>query len=196
VKGDKMVSNRLLGILFKTGLLFLCCAVMSCTNPGKKTGQRAQDVPNDCKPYFEFDQVDHYYLEISEAAVWDLEIKNFRSEKEAKQLQILTEYVPYNVTDTLLVGSLEGLDFVKSILKPSKFKRLGQLFCERQHDEVWGSPCIAIYRDVLVFRKRNQITGVAKICFECEQHVIVGTKLNTTDFGQSGGYGKLKKLLR
>ena len=54
---------------------------------------------------------------------------------------------------------------------------------------------VAFYRDILVFKKENKTVGVAKVCFGCSQSIITGTKLNTQEFGQSGDYGRLKKLL-
>jgi hypothetical protein len=58
-----------------------------------------------------------------------------------------------------------------------------------------GIACIAIYRDILVFRNHGKICGIAKVCFKCGIHVIVGTESKTDEFGQAGDYNKLNQLL-
>mgnify|MGYP001994192344 CR=1 FL=1 len=40
-------------------------------------------------------------------------------------------------------------------------------FSEKEHDNIYASPCIAIYRDIVIFKKSGSIIGVAKICFGC-----------------------------
>lgn len=76
-----------------------------------------------------------------------------------------------------------------------KFKQVNETFCQRKHQESYAMTCIAVYRDILVFKKENKIIGTAKLCFSCDQNVITGTQHNTDEFGQSGDYAKLFKLL-
>ena len=43
-----------------------------------------------------------------------------------------------------------------------------------------------MYRDILIFKHDQKITGIAKLCFECNQKVIVGStnkKFEEFDFG-------------
>ena len=43
-----------------------------------------------------------------------------------------------------------------------------------------------MYRDILIFKHDQKITGIAKLCFECNQKVIVGPtnkKCEEFDFG-------------
>ena len=40
-----------------------------------------------------------------------------------------------------------------------------------------------------------KITGFAKICFECNQSHIIGSKSDTKNFGQGQDYEKLGKIL-
>lgn len=149
----------------------------------------------DCKPYFQYDKVEHYYLDIDEDKIWEIEERENKTEKEKKQLQLLIQYAPDKLSDTFLLKEVEKIDFLKTVISPQKFETLDQIFCERKHKEVLALSCIAIYRDILVFKKDNKIIGTAKICFNCNQNVITGTMLNTEEFGQSGDYEKLYKVL-
>lgn len=150
---------------------------------------------NECKPYFHFDKVEHYFLDIEEDKIWEIEEKTQKTEKESKQLELLIENTPNKLADTVYLKDLEKIDFIKTEISSDKFEELNKIFCERKHKESIGMLCVAIYRDILVFKKANKIIGGAKICFECDQNVIIGTTLSTTEFGQSGDYGKLYSIL-
>jgi len=51
------------------------------------------------------------------------------------------------------------------------------------------------FRDILVFYKNEKISGITKICFGCNESVLIGTKYNADTFGQCGVYSKLKSFL-
>ncbi len=170
--------------------------VFGCNNnntDSKKTVKTENETV--CKPYFDFNEVEHYYLDIDEDKIWEIEEKTQKTEKEEKQLELLIQYTPDKLSDTIYLKDLEKIDFVKTEINSDKFESLNKIFCERQHKELIAMACIAVYRDILVFKKDNKIIGTAKICFDCDQNVITGTTLNTTEFGQSGDYGKLYKIL-
>ena len=169
--------------------------IFGCNNnPDRKKTMTTESI-QDCKPYFMFVKVEHYFLKIDEDKIWEMEEKANKTEKENRQLELLIQYTPDKLSDTIFVKDLEKIDFVKTEIKADKFEQLNKIFCERKHKEAYAMACIAIYRDILVFKKDNKIIGTAKICFECDQNVITGTTLNTSEFGQSGDYGKLYKIL-
>ncbi len=169
--------------------------LFGCNNNSVSKKTETTESNLDCKPYFEFDQVEHYFLKIDEDKIWEMEEKKNRTEKENKQLELLIQHTPDKLSDTIFIKDLEKIDFVKSEIQTDKFEQLNGIFCERKHKESYAMACIAIYRDILVFKKDNKIIGTAKICFECDQSVITGTTLNTSEFGQTGDYGKLYKIL-
>lgn len=162
-------------------------AFLGCDSP---TGNQKT-----CTPYFQFDKIEHYYLDIEENNIWDIEKKKNKTNKEKKQLELLIEYIPEKLSDTLVLKDIDKLDFVKKGIPTNKFKQINEIFCQRNHDETIALACIAVYRDILIFKKNNKIVGTAKICFDCDQNIITGTKVNTDEFGQSGDYSKLYKLL-
>ncbi len=99
------------------------------------------------------------------------------------------------LADTPIFKNMEKIGFKKTKISSNKFKKLNQIFCERKHEEALYTTCSVIYRDILVFKEKGKIIGVAKICFECDKSVIIGTNNDTEEFGQSGDYGKLYKIL-
>jgi hypothetical protein len=173
--------------VFKLIIAFFLTAFLGCNS---STGNQKT-----CNPYFQFDKIEHYYLEIEENQIWDIEKKKIKTNKEKRQLELLIEYTPDKLSDSLVLKDIGKLDFVTKEIPTNKFGQINEIFCQRNHGETIAMACIAIYRDILVFKKNNKIVGIAKICFECDQHVISGTIVNTDEFGQSGDYGKLYKLL-
>lgn len=170
-------------------------AVCGCMNNtvSKKTDKTKNETI--CKPYFDFDKVEYYFLDIDEVKIGEIEEKTRKTEKERKQLELLIKNTPDKLSDTIYLKDLEEIDFVMHEIASNNFDILNKIFCERKHKELVAMKCEAVYRDILVFKKDNEIIGTAKICFGCYQNVITGTKLNTTEFGQSGDYGKLYEIL-
>ncbi len=107
----------------------------------------------------------------------------------------MNQYMPDTMTKLELLADLEKIGYKKNIIGKGNYDKINSIFCERNHKESYATSCIAIYRDILVFKKSNKTIGVAKICFECEQNWIIGTDRNTMEFGMSGDYGKLYDIL-
>lgn len=149
-----------------------------------------------CKPYFEFDQVIHYRKEISEHEISILcQNKNRTKDEEDLYFVVSNTNTPKSINDTLFVKNLVRIGYKKKVIENNKLPLLEKIFCERKHKELDAWACIANYRDVLIFKKNNKTIGMAKICFECSQYIIFGTTCNTEEFGQSGDIEKLKSLL-
>ncbi len=177
--------------------IFCLLMLLGCNNQINKKESTTIAAPNEvvCNPYFQFDKIDHYFLNIEEEKLWNIEQKKKKTANEKKQLELLIKYTPDKLSDTAVLDNIDKLDFIRKEISADKFNQINEIFCQRKHKEVTASACIAIYRDILVFKKENKIIGTAKLCFSCDQCVITGTRLNTEEFGQSGDYGKLYKLL-
>lgn len=183
----------------------MICAIIiaQCNNP--QTSQIneniADSIPNtvnkeNCKPYFEFNEVIHYKIKISEKEIVKLDTnKNRTKDEEDLYFVVSNPNTPKSINDTLFVENLVRIGYKKKVLEKNKFPLLEKIFCERKHKEVDAWACIANYRDILIFKKNNKTIGMAKICFECSQYRIFGTACNTDEFGQSGDIEKLKSLL-
>jgi hypothetical protein len=104
--------------------------------------------------------------------------------------------IPKDISDLWFIGKLNKIGFKKTMIDKKKFAEIDQFFVEKEAKEHLATSCIYIYRDILVFKKKSKVTGVAKICFGCMAHEITGTNANTDNFGQDGDYDKLENLLK
>jgi len=169
-----------LSLLFLTPLIFI-----NCKNQ------------EDCIPYFDFDEVEYFYIDISSEEIQNLIYKQ-RTEKDPNEimfLNIFTGFYPMGQKDTLNIGKLENFGYSKTQIPEGEFLKINQLFCERKHEFSESAACGYYNRDILIFKKNGNNVGIAKLCFECELNQIIGSKRNTQDFGQSGDFKVLKELL-
>ncbi|MNY62602.1 hypothetical protein D3C86_1994460 [compost metagenome] len=70
------------------------------------------------------------------------------------------------------------------------------MFSEKDSIQTDGYACIAEYRDIFIFRKKEKTIGIAKICFKCGRFQIIGSKIDTQYFGLWSELDKLKKIVR
>ena len=172
---------------------FLICGILVACRENK---QKPVLDKGECKPYFQFDHVDYFSKDFSERALVTLNLGPRSTGKDTLLNILLLGPRPKSLSDTTLLKDLLSLGFVKKEVPAEKFASLNRIFCERKRLESVATTCIPVYRDILVFKRDNQIVGTAKICFGCRYHVIAGTDRNTSDFGQPGDYEELKKLLQ
>jgi len=90
---------------------------------------------------------------------------------------------------------MDKIGYNKKEIPKKKFTEIDKIFTEKTINENSSYTCIPIYRDILVFKNIGKVIGIAKICFSCRQHRIIGTDLNNDNFGQNGDYEKLEALL-
>ncbi|CAN5529237.1 hypothetical protein BH10BAC1_BH10BAC1_02660 [soil metagenome] len=181
---------------YKILILLFSLTIYSCQNqPTKEEPTILKPTPEDYKPYFQFDKVDHYFLDIGMGDANDLATKENQTEKERRQSQLITGWAPDKLEDSVLVKDLEKFDFVKTDIPSDSLEELNQIFHEKKQQQWEGLACTAIYRDILVFKKHNQIVGIVKLCFHCQQHVIIGTTSDTDQFGLADEFEKLYFLL-
>lgn len=171
----------------KTILPFILCLLLVSCNDKKPTGPL---------PFFHFDEIDYYHVDISAEEATEMSIKQDKTRKEQALLQILNGNVPVNTRDTLFINNMDILNFEQHEIDPKLNPQFDALFSVRENVKAEQSSCIAVYRDVLVFRQKDKVVGVAKIDFDCGKDMIVGSRYNTSSFGERGDYGKLEALLK
>lgn len=147
------------------------------------------------KPYFDFDEIDHYFLNISRETLSEIEQKKTKTYLKEKQSNWLRQYGPDSLPDAEIDYELTFAGYVKKEVPSAVFPVINDIFCERPHEPGPASGCIPEFRDILLFKKEKQLVGLAKICFTCHKHSIIDTNLNTSEFGQSGDYEKLFNIL-
>ncbi len=174
---------------FVVGLLLL----VGC----KPNGDKSQAIRNssECVPYFQYDNIEHFSMQIEADSIWNIFDKQNQTEKEKTLIEIVTAETIDEIADTLKLSDLISLGYKKKDLPNDKFNAVNDLFCERNYDEISVNMCIPVYRDILLFKREKQTIGYARICFECEMSSIVGSTRDTKTFGQAGEFQKLNRLL-
>ena len=146
--------------------------------------------------YFVYDEIEYYQNQIEEDQIGELYDNQKKSLKDSLKMQVILGETPKSISDTNFIDNLKSFGYTKSNIEPKKFDKINEIFIEKKHSEMYETACIYIYRDILIFKRKSKITGIAKMCFGCDASVIVGTKSNTEGFGMSGDYEKLRKILR
>jgi hypothetical protein len=151
-----------------------------------------------CKPYFQFDKIDHFHINVDEKYMSDLAEKDGKSEKEKQMVDWVRDFPenPRSLADTIILDHLGEFGYIKKDINRLHFQLINSVFCDNgKRDDIKVHLCIPVYRDILVFKKSSQIVGFAKLCFDCKQSIIVGTHRDTVQFGQNDEFEKLQPLL-
>jgi hypothetical protein len=119
-----------------------------------------------------FDSIEHY--KITEVEHASIESKNLKTSNDKKMLLITDSFLPNNLLDSIIKSDLLSLGFKTKKISLEDYKHLCDLFQEN-YQYADSTACSPRFRDLLVFKKQREITGFAKICFQCG-HSIVLTK--------------------
>jgi len=145
--------------------------------------------------FFDFDHIDYYRSEIKEEyLLGDLREKLPKEEFE-KYYSVYSKDYPKNLEDEQLETTLTQLEFKKIELDKKVYQDINEIYREQDSDYSEESPCIPLYRDILIFRKNNSVVGISKLCFDCGKFLTIGTDADMTNFGLNGNFIKLEKLL-
>lgn len=181
-------------------LIFIGVFLIGCNKKSEKPDSKNTDTKTvvkseSCIPYFDFDEVEYYSINIEEHKVYNLSDIENKTDNESKLLSMLEDDTFSSISDSTFISYLEEIGYLKNKISDADFISFNKIFCNRTHDKALYAACTPIYRDILIFKNQNKIIGMAKICFDCGQFNIVGTKENVSDFGQSGDFEKLNQLL-
>lgn len=75
-------------------------------------------------------------------------------------------------------------------------KEIQNVFSEKDSLQNSGYACIAEYRDIFIFKKKEKTVGIAKICFKCSRFQITGSKIDPNGFGLWSELDRLKNIIR
>ncbi|MGX9987496.1 hypothetical protein [Chryseobacterium sp. POL2] len=153
-------------------------------------------VPKYGNSFFNFDVIEYYHTKIPEDKAMDLFDSQNKSQIDKLKFDIIIGEKPENLNNLKFITSLSEIGFTRSQIPQSKFKEINQIFTEKTVYENYAAACVAVYRDILVFKKNKKIIGFCKICFDCRLFRIIGTNANTENFGQDGDFEKLSNLLK
>lgn len=147
------------------------------------------------KKFFEYDAIDYYHLEKEDKSVKSLFENKKKSKIDRLKFEVIVNETPDNPQDQDFLNHMDEIGYSKKKIDSTKFEVLNKIFIEKPYEDGTARACIPVYRDILIFKKNNKITDMMKICFNCHQYRIVGTKANTENFGSDGDYLKLWNIL-
>jgi len=179
-------------------ILFLLSFLISCSKTELKKENETSKIEQEFIPkfgenFFDYDAILHYKNKLD--SIDNIVANETNSKLDKLKYDIILGDKPNKIVDTNFVINMEKIGFVKSSVDKNKFPVINKIFIEKTVNESVDYACIAVYRDILIFKKKEKIIGIAKICFECNKNQVVGTNKNTENFGQDGDYEKLDKVL-
>lgn len=164
--------------------LILALSILSCNNSEEKDAVSPSA-----------GIVDYYKLKEG-INTWQL----LKSDKDSldKSSQLLGDLIfgqmPQVISDTSFLNYITEIGYAKINVPKDKIQKMKEAFLisgtkDLPPDEV----CIYEYRDILILRNKNGIIGIVKICFSCEDVLIVEAEENTLDMNWS--FSEIKELL-
>lgn len=145
--------------------------------------------------YFQFDTIEYYHINVTNGYLDTVMREEHPTVNEQIMLGLFFyDHYPTNIREANKLN-LTNAGYAKQDLTAEEFALLKGIFSKHDAKHMGNPACAAVYRDILVFKNDGTITGFVKICFTCNQHYILGSKYNTDNFGQSGEFTKLGKIL-
>ncbi|QTV06187.1 hypothetical protein [Faecalibacter bovis] len=153
---------------------------------------------NNPNSYFEFNKIEYYrldknYIDLNKDSkvINPLDTTNIA----VFQFNVINTSIPLDLNNNQLQNKLKEIGFSKLEIPEKYYKDIDKIFSYKEYKESFQAMCLPSYRDILIFKKENEIIGIAKICFQCGQHAISGASGETDWFGGDGDYEKLEKIL-
>ena len=162
---------------------------------GKEISEKKKIEPKYGKIFFDYDQIDYYSIDIEEDKIKELDDNRNHSKADQYKYDVLIDETPTTLQDLDFLNYLTTIGFSKKEIPSAEFDRINTIFVEKNVTDGYIMGCIPFFRDILVFKKKNTIIGIAKICFTCHQYRIIGTKADTKNFGMGDDYEKLRAIL-
>ena len=175
---------------FKSFKIFIVyCVLIFNVNCKNKNSEKKLEL-------FNFDKVEHYYTDNKSSIYLSINKKHFENldETEKKYLKILDNGLPAKNCDTTFISELQNLNFKKVTAEKLNLNKYRDIFSSEFCNEMQDNGCIPIYRDIYVFRNKNKIVGIAKICFKCQIVDFTSEKYSWLRYGECESLNTLEKL--
>ncbi|WKL46646.1 hypothetical protein Q1W71_16965 [Flavobacterium pectinovorum] len=149
------------------------------------------------KMFFDFDSVEYYSLNKNKEEA--MEENNSKSHDNGIFDKIFFDNYPEKVNNAVFNKTINSDGFSKFELSQKDIEHLkNDIFLEKSSFKMLENvyACSPQYRDILVFKKNKQISGIAKICLSCRQFYLISSKkeIQTENFGTEEEYKSLEKL--
>lgn len=167
--------------------------LVSCKEKEQLNGEQSKKpLPVLGKYYFDFDEVVYYTVPDDSPDKYTDNDHNTKMDSIA--MDIFFGEAP-GVNDTESIAYLDSIGFRKKYIPASKHNSMREIFRERSFiPPSVDTACAPIYRDIYIIKDKGKNVGIVKICYECSQHYITGTKADTEGFGLNGEYSELLKV--
>lgn len=146
--------------------------------------------------FFDFDEIDYYRPKKIRRDVSVLGAKEDKTPDDLLKIKILISKYPESISNDYFLKDFSKLGLKKYVIKKSHLSKIDGVFSVKENGFFTVSGCIAIYNDILVFKKKGKVTGLVKICFDCNQFVFRGSNEDVSSFGDNNDLSILKSILR
>jgi hypothetical protein len=149
------------------------------------------------KMFFGFDKIEYYSLNKSKEE--EMGKNNSKSIDNGVLDKIFFDDYPDKINNDIFYKTINSDGFTKFIISQKDAEYLkDNIFLEKSSLKMFENvyACAPQYRDILVFKKKNQISGIAKICLSCHQFYLISSKkdIETENFGTGEEFESLGKL--
>lgn len=170
-------------------LMIITLSLIGCNFSGENRGTG--------KMYFDYDEIEYYENDISPDGLNMLFESQSKYDIDSFKMKILTvSDIPKDINDLSYPANLIKTGYKKEAIAPSRFPEFNKIFQEKVTREHTITSCLQVYRDILIFKKKSKVTGIAKICFDCYDSWILGGNTHIENFGLDGDFEKLEHLLK
>lgn len=147
--------------------------------------------------FFDFDKIEYYSLNKSKEE--EMGKNNSKSIDNGVLDKIFFDDYPDKINNDLFYKTINSDGFTKFTISQKDAEYLkSDIFLEKSSLKMLENvyACAPQYRDILVFKKKNQISGIAKICLSCRQFYLISSKkeIEIENFGTEKEFKLLGKL--
>jgi hypothetical protein len=170
--------------------------ISSCNDSKKADIANPKNVKKELSPFFDSDKIDHYYLNFPDREFEHLVSDNaIQKERKKEFFNLFMGYYPDSIPKKNFEKLLLKYKYKKSTMSVKQEKEIENVFSEKDSLMNEGYACVAEYRDIFIFKKKEKTVGIAKICFKCGRFQIIGSKLDVNGFGLWKELDKLKSIV-
>ena len=163
-------------------LIIFIASLFSCSK-GKKENASAKFLDNKT---FEFDKIEHY------SSIQNHKIDSITSRKEEplskfekEYFRLLNDNYPTSLTDSSFFKSLMMPHIKVDTISKEGLIEFKKKFNNKMCDYYANKACVPIYDDIYIFRLNSKITGIAKVCYQCEIIYFLDSNTSWERFGDS-----------
>jgi len=149
------------------------------------------------QPFYEFDTVDYYHVDINQVERLALFNRKDNPEKDDKIFWdiFFKDMASETLKDKEFIANLKRIYKVQGTIDKKYYATVNDIFSEKFDSSEYTIACEPEYRDILIFKKDNKVTGIAKICFEYEKSNLIGASKKTAHLGNENDFSRLKGIL-